>query len=86
MSENEMLEPTPEQIAAYKIKREELIKHWNDEIPKLQVELEYNQLLEKIEVSRFNTWATRVRTAEMMAPPPEKDPEPLSKKEPTVPS
>jgi ribosome recycling factor len=68
---DEFVEPTPEQIASFEEKRAKLLEHWTNEIPKLRVELEYNQLLEKIEVSRVNTWMARVRLAEIMAPPPE---------------
>jgi hypothetical protein len=64
-------EPTPEQLATYEKKRAELLEHWNKEIPKLEIELQYNTLLEKIETSRVNTWVARMRLAEIMAPAPE---------------
>ena len=85
MSE-EYQEPTPEQKAAFEAKRAEMLIFWEQEIPKLEIEFNYSNLQANIEKARVDAWTYRIRLAQMMAPPPEKDPEPLSKKEPTVPS
>lgn len=34
--------------------REKMLTYWNDEIPKLKIQLEFEELIAKIEEARFN--------------------------------
>lgn len=62
--------PTAEQIAAAKLQRAAMIAHYKEDMKNLEVEAKYNELQERVEKARFQTWQWRIRFDQMMAPPP----------------
>lgn len=62
--------PTPEQIALREAQRTAMIAFYKKDIPSMKIEAEYNELQERIEKARYNTWQWRIRFDQMMAPPP----------------
>lgn len=62
--------PTPEQIAAREAQRTAMVAFYKKDLPGLKIEAEYNELQERIEKARFQTWQWRIRFDQMMHPTP----------------
>lgn len=65
--------PTPEQIQIREAQRKAMIEFYRNDLKNLKVEAEYNELQERIEKARYNTWQWRLRFDQMMAPPPNQE-------------
>lgn len=59
-------------------KRKEITKYYEDNIPALKVQLEYEELLRDIEKTRAERLQAQMFIAQTMAPAPEEDEEPTS--------
>jgi len=77
--ENQQEHLSPEQL---EMRREELDAHYKKTIPFLKKQLEYEELLTKIEETRANRFMIQVKVAQFMAPEPEEEPNPDSAGDP----
>jgi len=68
--ENQQENITPEELVR---RREELTAHYKETVPFLKKQLEYEELLTKIEEARANRFMIQVRVAQHMAPDPEEE-------------
>ena len=59
---------SPEQL---KERQEKLLKHYEDSLPLLEKQLEYESLVTKVTEQRFNQFRMEFQMNQMMAPPPE---------------
>jgi hypothetical protein len=71
--ENQQENISPEELVR---RREELSAHYKETIPFLKRQLEYEELLTKIEEARANRFMIQVKVAQYMAPDPEEEPSP----------
>jgi len=60
-------QPTEKEMLA---KRKEAIKNIEKDLPELRVQAEYEELITKIEIARFERIQISMQMAQMMAPPP----------------
>lgn len=66
-------EPTPEELAKMRLK---MVAYYEEEIPLLKQQAEYERLLAEIEESRAKRISFNMRIAQMLAPPaPSQEPE-----------
>lgn len=65
-------EPTEAEVKAY---RESMKKFYDDQMPLLKKQNEYEKILAEIEESRAKRMSFTIRMAQMMAPPPAAPPE-----------
>jgi len=72
-------QPTPEQIEE---RKQELLKFYTEEMPLLQARFEYEELVTKIEETRFARFQMMVAKANM-APPAEEENEESEEEQPT---
>jgi len=69
-------EATPEELAEMRVK---MVAYYEEEIPLLKQQAEYERLLAEIEESRAKRISFNMRIAQMLAPPaPPQEPEPDS--------
>lgn len=62
-------------------RKNEINKFHTDQIPFLETQLKYENLLTEIEESRLRRAMSQIRMAQMLAPDPEEDPEENSNKD-----
>jgi len=65
--------PAPEQMSVEEMKkrRNEINEYYKEEIPYLKVKADYEELVTRIEVARFDRLGIQMQMAQAMAPPPE---------------
>jgi hypothetical protein len=77
--ENQQENISPEELVQ---RREALNAHYKETVPFLKKQLEYEELLTKIEETRANRFMIQVKVAQYMAPDPEEEPLPDSAGDP----